>query len=224
MTAGVVLSILALGLMGVWSAAGASVQSLVTREKAIWTLNGQMERLAALYNYTDFAVFGMTASDGYGYPAAFSDNRMVYNSLTDTAMADEDLIVGRAIAGQLNGFVHEATTTFDTAEGHPVVITDELISARRNYVWVDRDRDIVGRLSWEDSDLIINACDADNETGGSSPCLCFDFDKGTAGARCREIMLTLEFPIRWNRTTNQPEALPGDTEILSLRTIVGRRL
>lgn len=225
MSAGVVLSILSLGLMGVWSVAGANVQSLVIREKAIWTLNGQMERLAALYTYTDFAAFGMADSTGYGYGAAFSDTRKVYGASADTAMADENLApAARDIAGQANGFVQELAADFDTAEGHPVVLTDSLTVARRNYVWIDRDRDIVGRLSWEESDLVIDACDANNAPSGANPCLCFDFDKGAGGARCREIMLSLEFPIRWDRAADQAVALPGQTEVLSLRTIVGRRL
>lgn len=225
MTAGVVLSILALGLMGVWSTAGAGVQTLVIREKAIWTLNGQMERLVALYSFTDFITFGASASSGYGYPAAYADDRLIYNGLADTAMADEDMNpLLRPISGQANGFVVELPLDFPDVEGHPVALTDALSAARRNYVWIDRGRDIVGRLSWEESDLVIDACDADNQTGGSQPCLCFDYDKGTAGARCREIMLTLEFPLRWNDATDSAVAMSTPTEILSLRTIVGRRL
>jgi len=65
MTAGLVLSIITIGLMSAWTVAGANVNDLVVREKAIWTLNGHMERISALYQFTDFGAFGVSTSTGY---------------------------------------------------------------------------------------------------------------------------------------------------------------
>ena len=219
MTAGVVLSILAMGLVGLWSTAGGAVNDVVIREKAIWALNGQMERLTALYQFTNFGDGGGTTSSGYGYPAAYASTRLVYgDDLLD--------VVGGLLGGLLGldaddvAFL-ESPADFEDAEGYPVAV---FALPARNYVWVDRDRDIVGRLSWQQSNVVVNTCGAENEPGGGgSACLCRDFD-GSGGARCREIMLTLEYPLRWNRASNQAVAMPQPTEILSLRTIVGRRL
>jgi hypothetical protein len=66
MTAGIVLSILIFGLMNVWVTAGASVNNQVVREKAIWARNGYMERLVALYQFTDFGGNGISNSNDYG--------------------------------------------------------------------------------------------------------------------------------------------------------------
>ncbi len=222
MTAGVVLSILTLGLMGVWTTAGANVDQLVTREKAIWQLNGQMERLAALYQFTDFGDGGPDASSGYGYDAAFDDDRLIFGqSLLDR-------LGGGLLGGLLGteddfGFVEEAGG-FEAAAGHPVAIVGGLLPANdRNYVWIDRDRGIVGRFSWAAADLVIDACDADNQTGGAQPCLCFDFAGAGDGGRCQEITATLEFPLRWDSAADDAVAMLQATEVLSLRTIVGRR-
>lgn len=225
MSAGAVLSILTLGLMGVWSAAGGAVNDLVVREKAIWTLNGQMERLAALYQFTDFGAGGADTSSGYAYPAPYADTRLLYGqSLLDLLAPPGSLLGGLVGTETEYGFLEEPAG-FAAAEGYPVVVVSGLQPAdRRNYVWIDRDRDIVGRLSWEESDLQIDRCDGNNLTGGTSPCLCADFGGGAGGADCREIMLTLEFPFRWDRDAAAPVAMPQTPEILSLRTIVGRRL
>lgn len=225
MSAGAVLSILTLGLMGVWSAAGGAVNDLVVREKAIWTLNGQMERLVALYQFTDFGDGGADASSGYGYPAPYANTRLIYGqSLLDLLAPSGSLLGGLLGTEEGFGFLEEPTD-FAGAEGYPVVLVSGLLPAnQRNYVWIDRDRDIVGRLSWEESDLQVDLCDGNNQTGGSSPCLCLDFGGGSGGADCRQIMLTLEFPFRWDRDAAAPVAMPQDREILSLRTIVGRRL
>jgi len=222
MTAGVVLSILSLGLMGLWTTAGANVDQLVIREKAIWQLNGQLERLAALYTFTDFGDGGADVSSGYGYDPALADDRLIFGqSLLDR--------LGGGLLGDLIGtendfgFVADAGN-FDTADGQPVAIVGGLTPANdRNYIWIDRDRGLVGRFSWAALDLAINACGANNQTGGANPCLCFDFAGDGTGGRCLEVTATLEFPLRWDAATDDAVVLLQTTEVLSLRTIVGRR-
>ncbi len=228
MTAGLVLSILTLGLMGVWTAASGAANDAVIREKAIWTLNGQMERLAALYRFTEFGATGVETSTGYGYPATFSDDRLIYGANASLSMAPPGVLdaATKALLGNANRVV-EAPADFATAEGYPIAYFGSLLDtdARRNYVWVDRDRSLVGRLSWEATPLVSNTCNADNEPGkGSQPCLCFAYDGGNGGDFCQEIMLSLEFPFRWDAGTDSAVDFRGETEVLTLRTIVGRQL
>lgn len=91
MTAGIVLSILTFGLMNVWVTAGASVNNQVVREKAIWTWNGHMERLVALYQFTTFGSDGIETSNDYGslYTShGHTENgRKVFSVNTDASMA-----------------------------------------------------------------------------------------------------------------------------------------
>lgn len=232
MTAGVVLSIITLGLMSAWSVAGANVNDLVIREKAIWTLNAHMERLTTLYNYKDFGAFGATLSSNYGYPAAYSDVRLIYGGLADAAMAPPGTLpLLKLPVGEVNGFV-ETPSAFDTKDGYPIALFDFGLATdfNRNYVWIDRDRSIVGRLSWELQNIVVAECDGDNQPGGSEECKCLSplhdmanpSHGGGAGDFCRELQLALEFPLRWNDANNTFVNMPQQTEILTLRAIVGR--
>lgn len=225
MTASVVLGILAIGLMNVWSVAGANVNDIVVREKAIWTLNAHMERLVALHQFTEFGATGIENSTDYGYPAGYSDDRQIFGANTDASMAPPGTLeVLKLTLGQANGFLVMTGLEFETNPGYPIHYVGGLLANnRRNHVWIDKDRDIVGRLSWETVNLEFNSCGTDNAPGGSDPCMCFAFNASNNGDRCREISLALEFPLRWNRNSNTVEAMPQATEIISLRTIVGRR-
>ncbi|MBT4490192.1 MAG: prepilin-type N-terminal cleavage/methylation domain-containing protein, partial [Rhodospirillaceae bacterium] len=49
LAATVITSILVLGLANLWTAVAGEVDGLTMRQKAIFVLNGQMERLTALY-------------------------------------------------------------------------------------------------------------------------------------------------------------------------------
>ncbi|MBT6312782.1 MAG: hypothetical protein HOJ21_06210 [Alphaproteobacteria bacterium] len=231
MTAGLVLSIITIGLMSAWSVAGANVNDLVIREKAIWTLNGHMERISALYQFTDFGAFGVATSTAYDYPAAYNDTRMIFGTFADSAMAPPGTLpLLKPFAGEANGLV-ESPNAFEAKEGYPVVLFDsQLSSVRRNYVWIDRPKNIVGRLSWELTDIVVALCDSDNQPGGNQNCRCLNFAHNAAdpapgkdsGVFCKEIQLALEFPLRWNEADNTVKAMPQPTEILTLRTIVGR--
>lgn len=229
LTAGLALSILAIGLSGLWASAGASVTGLVVREKAIWALNAQMERLAALYQFTDFRATGGTeTSNGYGYPAAYADDRLIFSDAANLSMVPPGTPDAEKTAAAEANAIIETPAAFAGEPGMPVAYFDSISAAeRRNYIWVDRDRGLVGRLSWDEQDIVVNRCDADNQPeSGASPCLClaYDGDPAAGGAPCREIILTLEFPFRWDAAANDVVDFSDDKEILSLRTIVGRRL
>ena len=110
MTAGIVLSILTFGLMNVWVTAAASVNNQVVREKAIWTRNGYMERLVALYQFTDFGGNGISNSNDYGEAYIALDHPEINckifgvttNNSTTKHGTNGDTV--QVFFGQLNGF------------------------------------------------------------------------------------------------------------------------
>lgn len=204
MTAGVILSVLVLGLTEVWSVAGARSIDSTVRQKAVFVLNGEMERLSALYNLTGFGDAVVQDTTGYGLPAPYPEPRAVYRTDANNFMPPvTGLFVVNTAAAFLLGA--DAQVLLDGAAG----------SAERNYVWIDRDRGIMGRLSWSEVDLPTGS-----QAGGASG-LCLDYSGGTAGDNCREISLYLEYPFRLVGTV--PTADPDGTDIMPLKTIVGRR-
>src|ERR1700674_5626441 len=56
MFASTILSVIILGVGGFWYAANSRVADLVLKQKAIFVLNAEVERLTALYVFTGFAV------------------------------------------------------------------------------------------------------------------------------------------------------------------------
>lgn len=210
MAAGVVLGILALGLSQMWAVAGERSIDTTTRQKAVFVLNGQMERLSALYSVT--ALGSVTANDttGYGSPVDYPDARAIFRMNTNTFMESG-----------VDAFVTDSLATFEASNEAFVFLDDQGgTAADRNYVWIDQDRRILGRLSWAESDIPGAANGGGGGGGGGSLSgLCFDYAGGTGGDNCREITLILEFPFRLvNDVPTAGEAL----RIMPLKTIVGR--
>ncbi|MDP7054754.1 MAG: hypothetical protein QGI61_11365, partial [Alphaproteobacteria bacterium] len=54
----VMTAILVLGLTGVWTTVGSEFLFLTVKQKTIFVLNGEMERLTSLFRYTDFTLNG----------------------------------------------------------------------------------------------------------------------------------------------------------------------
>ena len=82
MFASTILSIFVLGIGGFWYQASTRTTELVLRQKAIFALSGELERLSALYVYTGFAADstnGPTATTGYSDGlAALPTSRLIY--------------------------------------------------------------------------------------------------------------------------------------------------
>lgn len=203
MAAGVILGILTIGLTQVWAIAGERSLDSTIRQKAVFVLNGQMERLTALYGRTGFGAVVAVDTTGYGSPAAYPDTRAVFRMDTNGFMNSG-----------LDAFVTDSLATFE-AGGEALIYFDNQGGAGdRNFVWIDPDRNVLGRLSW--SETVIPA-----PTGGppSGTRLCFGFAGGIDGSNCREVALYLEFPFRL--IGGAPTE--GDTvRIMPLKTIVGR--
>ncbi|WP_417518831.1 type IV pilus modification PilV family protein [Minwuia sp.] len=207
MAAGVILSVLVLGLTQVWAAVAERSIDTTVRQKAVFVLNGEMERLSALYNLTAFGDSVALDTNGYGAPAGFADDRAVYRTAANAFMPTG-----------ADAFVTDSVATFEAGPDALVLLDDNSPdSTDRAYVWIDRQRGILGRVSW--SELDIPAGKPKGATAGGSG-LCFDFAGGVDGANCREITLYLDYPFRLVGGT--PTSSDDVVRILPLKTIVGR--
>lgn len=214
MAAGVVLGTLALGLANLWPVLNRLSFDALLRQKAVFVLNGEMERLAALFATTGFGGGKREKSEGYAAlpNLANSDRRRVY--------APDSTGVTFAV-GTLAAFQAAETNVWVVGSG----------KSARNYVWLDRERGLVAQISWLECNIDPNrnaGCwsvaaggdvdDEDNSDSGDEKC--FSFKGGGKGSWCRHVVLVLEYPYRITGSA----AVPLSPRTMTLGTIVGRRL
>jgi prepilin-type N-terminal cleavage/methylation domain-containing protein len=207
MIASVILSVFVLGMSGFWYSAVGRAYDLVLRQKAVFVLNAEMERISALYVYTNFADCGTFCSsgpvttNGYDGLASIPSTRFVYPSDVSDYTNSGDYVTTNA-------------NTFQSSEFQVYLDSSFFSSNNRTYVWIDKSRNIVGRLSWTTSDVTAGSC-------GYNDCSCQKFDNSTSnGQRCQMLSVYLEYPYKFS-TTGTVTA-PASMQTLSLKTIVGR--
>jgi len=197
----VVLSILVLGISGLWANVTGDFLALTTRQKAVFVLNGEMARLSALFRGyfggTNYNFISSVTSGGYNDIGPSSRDTFPPNP--NTAIPVNHIVVTAADG------------TFDcgnnSCAGNVLNIENAVAGQPRNYVWIDQARKIVGELSWR---LL-------NETLPASAGNC-------SGEACRELTVYLRFPLRYINETTAPEPVEfGRVETLSLITLVGQR-
>jgi prepilin-type N-terminal cleavage/methylation domain-containing protein len=196
-----ILSILVLGLTNLWSTLGQISFGELLRQKTVFALNGEMERLDALYTTTGFGAGIRMPTNGYtaitGIPG--SQNRVIY----DTKSTGVSFVVNSLAALQAN---------------NPAVWETGVGPATRNYVWIDQDRGILGMLSWMEQPLTCN----NKPDGAPHPCQCYQFSGGPGPGTCITVMLVLNYP--YTISGGAPAQMPGNTlKTISLTTIMGRR-
>lgn len=220
----VVTSILVLGLSGLWTTVNNQFLFLSIKQKAIFVLNGEMERLTALYRYTGFEgterqveydVLSAAAPDNDDF-SSNSEARWIYggdptslNQMVVTAGGDFDCTITNGAANDTAQF---------NADCAARVLLDENgigLDDDRNYVWIDQHRRLTGRLSWRKRNVSLNS----SFPNANQPC----WNNG-GGGDCQELILYLHFPYRYTDTNNpDTDAGFGRRETLVLKTIVGRR-
>ncbi len=207
MAAGVILSIFVLGVSGLWRASTNQVSDLMVRQKAVFALNAEMERLTALYSYTTFGVNGPVSTTNYS-GGLLPTHRLIYPLDMDDYMDGDDD----------NDFVTSSFSSFrDDSEFLVYVDRSYWTYNNRAYVWLDRDRNVAARLSWITNDINVVFCI------GADNCSCHDFDGSSSPLfkdYCRYLTLYLEYPYR-SDSDGDMTAGPG-LQSLSLKTIVGR--
>lgn len=211
----VLTSILVLGLSGLWANVGHQFLFLTLKQKAVFVLNGEMERLSALYRFTNFG--GEQVSYTVAQPDYCSvapNDRFIYPNAGGPPVVDD--------------IVTTSDIDFDCGEnacaGRVLYFNGTLPADDRNYAWIDQDRDVTAELSWclQPPRGVAAAGYGSCSDGGAA-----GDDSVTPAviggeADCQELTVFLEFPFRYNDVAN-PAADAGKTETLTLVTIVGRR-
>jgi len=199
--AAAILTVLVLGLSNLWTTVGGLTFSQILRQKAVFVLNGEMERLDALYASTNFGAGTRLSTQNYPVIANISNSgtRLVY----DTTSSNASFVVTSVSALQASN-----SAVWEAGSG----------SSARNYVWLDQDRGIVARLSWMETPLM--QCGA--AAGHSAfSCFCYGFS-GFGASACPEIILVIDYPYIIQGGT--AVAMPNQNlKTLTLSTIVGRR-
>jgi hypothetical protein len=214
MAAGVVLGALALGLANLWTVFDRMSFDALLRQKAVFVLNGEMERLSALYATTGFGAEPRPDSTGYPPAAGLTgaDARQVY-----------------AAGGAAAGFAVTTAAAFSGKDD--AVWVRGTGPAARNYVWLDSGRSLAAGLSWIECEVTQTAAtECWDMTSGKKakkpkgskdgPFECFGFGGGTEGDYCRMVTLVLEYPFRISGTA---VSAAGPARVLTLSTVVGRR-
>ncbi len=205
MFASMILSIFILGIGGFWYQASGRASELVLKQKAIFALSGELERISTLYVFTGFAtdlVNGPLTTTGYTDGlSGFPTTRLIYPaSMSPYATNDY-------VRGLYGSFAADEFEVFSKSNILPVL--------NREYIWIDKARMIVGRLSWTASDINVASCIQPLD------CSCHRFDDlATTGGRCQLLDVYLEYPYRVGTSGNI--TAPASLQAISLRTIVGR--
>ena len=211
----VLLSILVFGLSGLWSNVSGHFLSLTLRQKAIFVLSGEIERLSALYRFTNFGDDAQSSSNSsslpdqqYGEP----DDRKIYPVTSLKAPVVNDIVTQNAAEFLCNANECAAMVFHDANDSGP--------GNDRVYVWIDQSRNITGRLSWVLGDP--------TEGGDSEDCSDGEpAEDGTSpggNKPCEELTVYLEFPFRFvSGAIPDAAAGFGKRHQYSLKTIVGRR-
>lgn len=218
LAASAVLSVLGLCLVRLWAAGDATTFYLLERQKAVLVLNGEMERLATLYEITPFG--GGTITQTSGYPAftyiPSSGTRLTY--ATNSVGAGSTPIP----------FAVTSAAAFSSGPDTNVWIAGGMPA--QNFVWVDHSRNLMGRMSWvscavSSNGQTTNICWSSPTAGKlppSVPSTCMQFSAPVAGKTtpCLLITLVLDYPYSLVSGAAVPA---GNLTTLTLSTIVGRR-
>jgi prepilin-type N-terminal cleavage/methylation domain-containing protein len=202
MTASLILSALIVAVGSGWVVADRETSALITRQKAIFVANAEMERLTALYGGTSFGNSGPDTTVGYTETAAFPSTRLLYPTSLSSYLA----------SGQ--NYITTSANTFKTGSAFLVWIDSSFFSfLDRGYVWIDQEHNIAGRISWTTSAISPSAC-----TVGGDGCPCMNYS-GLFSGTCHKLTFYLEYPYRLVSGNAVGDA---NLQTITLSTIVGR--
>ena len=206
----VLVGILVVGLSGVWTMVGEQFFRITLRQKAVFVLHGQMERIAMMYRtgkYTDTVVTNVT--DGYDTtPAHSSETHWVFidddptntsdadDDPTNTSDADELIVTQDEFDSELGGIYYMDIVPLGAS------------SEDRNVVWLDKEKKVTAVISW-------TLTDSDNPVTGDD---CYQVD--TWDKACQLLTLYLDYPYRYS--DGGQSSMLGTAKTITLKTIVGR--
>ncbi|MBF0613017.1 MAG: prepilin-type N-terminal cleavage/methylation domain-containing protein [Magnetococcales bacterium] len=207
MVAMVLAGILAIGMQSFFAMLGEEVQEFTLRQKAVFLLNGEMEKLYFLFQNPTNDVIGaggfstQTLDSGYAptFPAHWRTGGSNHRILNATTIA---------------GIVTNAEATFSQVDANGQPANEQLIffytppaGDPRNVIWLDFEKRITARVSWVADEMPGDNC----------------YQNGSANQNCLLITLYLDYPFRYQTTPtfNPLEPSMGRINTLVLRTIVG---
>jgi len=226
-------AILVLGMSGLWTTVNDQFLYLTLKQKAVFVLNGEMERLSSLYRYTNFSNLDRFQTVVY-------ENDTLGDDLSDPAIIDfvKDRLIfisspvnlSRMVVSQEEGTAslfdcsinetdQPATTQFNSECAGRILVDENGVGTDddRNYVWIDQERRITARVSWRLRS--IKSFISSVYPNVDKPCW-----DNAGGTDCKELTLYLHFPFRYS-SPQEPDrdAGFGRRETLVLKTFVGRR-
>jgi prepilin-type N-terminal cleavage/methylation domain-containing protein len=206
MTAAMILSGMVIGIGSGWVVADREVTNLITKQKAIFMADAEMEQLTVLYGTTSFGSGGPQSTTGYTETAAFPSTRLIYPTTLDPTYIP---------AGQ--DFVVNTVSSFTNAgsDFQVWVQSNTPSSLNRAYMWIDYANNIVGRISWTTSNISPAACVVG---GDGCPCLA---PSGVGSSSCQKLTFYMEYP--YHMVSGSPVA-ESNLRTITLSTIVGRHL
>lgn len=206
-------AILVTGMVNLWAVVADQFFRLTMREKAIMAMNGEMERLNALYTFGQLAANTntcLTTSTVSGSTYKIFDVSSNVNSEDGTTTC--------------NATSMYATTDATFDYGQILGFTDTN-SRKHNMVFLDKNKGVCGSFYWGVD--ITGSTDANISTfSGLVPQNTFCYYGGQyqgSSHNCALISLYMEFPYRYNSSTLQCDDTIGKKETISVKTIVGRR-
>jgi len=214
----VLVGILVIGMNALWEAAARQLDDVSLRQRAVFRLNGEMERLSALYVFgtgptgpvavTDYATATIPARAG-SYITATTGTRTIYaETQPGTVSAAVPMMAPSTdLANRVAADGSDANTVYGRIyyldAGVPNTTADD-----RNLVWLDRENGVLAQISWETQDL------PNTDPTGIRPC-----NAGT----CKLLTLYLDYPFRYASPAADPRGDMGPVETITLQTIVGQR-
>lgn len=217
LAAGVVLSAVALGLVRGWTALDVTSADLVLRQKAVFVLNGEMERLSAL-----FGVGGLN-NQGFGQFKSVADSTL-YPAVPGVKGSNQRYVYDPAQA-TMSPFTVTAYATF--AASDPLILSYGTGLTMQNFVWLDRARTILARLS-----IVQCPVTGTSPTGSATAAACWGNGAaaGTPSAcysfACSIATVILEYPYRWTGNAPVSESTLSGTRltptVLTLSSVVGQ--
>lgn len=202
MVAGTLLSVLALGLVNAWAVFDRLTFNNLMRQKAVFVLNGEMERLAAQYTTREY-----TPDKRIGYPSV--------PSLTDSSTR-------RTYSAADN--LPFATNSIVEFQGSDTMVWLPGGTPPANWVWLDPARSLVANLSWVScpvTDRLGAACwEGSGKNGKLSKCYAPPGKGGPSDVPCLLVTVVLTYPYKLAQGSAAPV---GATSTLTLSTIVGQR-
>lgn len=204
MVAMVLASLLAIGMQSFLAMLGEEIQDFTLRQKAIFILNGEMEK----FNYMGRSAWLNSAES---VNVSFSDYTGTIPPHMEFTSAAHKILR----AGFYNDFVTDSGATFNQADANNQPVNEHLIyyyapsgGPNRNVVWLDFEKKITARLSF-----VILPFDTAS---------CY---QGAIGRGCFLLTVYLDYPYRFTEppTGNPLSTMDGKrVNTLVLRTITGQ--